>query len=651
MPTIREANKHNLHQKQIRDAYDAQRKGQRRRHAGHCPKGLTQDEWGEIYEMEASERRELTARIQATKAIKRREYKKNPFEIIRDGILSIKTKEYGIRPLDINQKYCQMKLLDYIEEEWFAKRPIRFITCKSRRQGISTLMEAILYVLVAMLIGINGLVVADDQEGSNYLTDIARLYHNKLKMYDPYITPDLERDNPKRMKFEKTESVLYIDTANDLNLGRKYTYHVVHLSEVAFYKISVDDMMLGLLQTISDRPYTMVAIESTSKGIGNYYHRTWVRAEQKISKYKAIFFSRYVDPDNRKPFDTPEEKKALMTSLDEEENEDYFALKRMYPSMDEVAERLNWRRHCESEQCGGNRDKFHQEYPKTPRESFLVSGRTRFSKKAMEAMETFAESMKGKWLKRGSFFNDNWEDAPDGDIIIWKKPVVGGEVINNRIQPQHKYVCAVDPMQGKLVAESTKETDWHSVKIFDVTSMEEVADIHCKGDQDLLGDKIIRLCRWYNLALYGIENNKGQALIQHAKRNNYGNLYMSTKYDERTKKTTKVIGWNKNKKSQILAEEDLASVIRDRVLIINDIFTVIELMTFVIDDEGKAAAQEGCNDDRVIACELAVLLCQHVYLNKEREIPPKEVYGTWEYYKAHMQELRDETQRKTGWLH
>ena len=641
-----------LHKMNAQKAYDAQRRGQRRRHAGDCPPGLTQEEWGAIYEVEAKERREYISRINAKKALRRREYKKNPFLIIRDGILSIKTKEYGIRPLDHNKKYCQLKLLDYIEEEWFAQRPIRIIICKSRRQGISTILIACQYVLIGLLEGINGLVVADDQEGSNYLTDIARLYHARLKMYDPYIMPDLMRDNPKRMKFEKTESVLYIDTANDVNLGRKYTYHVVLLSEIAFYKISVDDLMLGLLQTISDKPFTMVAKESTSNGIGNYYHRDWVRAEQVISRYKAIFFSRYVDHDNRKPFNSYEEKKKLMTSLDEEENEDYFQMKALKYSDDEVAEYLNWRRYAESDQCGGNRDKFHQEYPKNPRESFLVSGRTRFNKKAMEAMEAFADKQKGKWVKRGTFFNNAWEDHKDGDITIWKVPVVGGEVINNRIQAAHKYVCGVDVMQGRLVAESTKETDYHDVQIFDVTTMEQVATVHNKDDQDLLASKVIRLCRWYNMALLGIENNKGQAFIQYAKRVQYSRLYMSTKYDERTRKETRVIGWNKNTKTQILMEEDLASVIRDRVIIINDIFTVLEFMSFVIDDEGYAAAQEGCNDDRVIACGLAVLLCQHVYLEKDREVPPKEVPGTWAWHKNRITENQKKNElRREGWLH
>lgn len=223
-------------------------------------KKLTQKEWGIIHEKAKEEREEQIARLEAKKALNRRKYRKNPFEIIRDGILEIKTKEHGIRPLDITNRYVQQKLLDMIEEDWFAKRPLRYLIAKSRRHGISTLVESVIFVLVGILEGINGLIVADDLDGANYLTDMTRLYHERIMKYDRFIFPGRERDNPKKIRFAGTNSEIYIDTARNVALGRKYTYHLAHLTEVAFYQTSVEKMMLGLFQTISDMPYTAVFI-------------------------------------------------------------------------------------------------------------------------------------------------------------------------------------------------------------------------------------------------------------------------------------------------------------------------------------------------------------------------------------------------------
>jgi hypothetical protein len=630
--------------------YESVRKAQIKRHAGDPPKGISQDEWGKIHDTRLAERREMVAKIQVKKALRRRTYDRNPFDIVRDGILSIKTKKYGIRPLDIDTRIAQLTLIDYIEKEWYAERPIRIDICKSRRQGISSIVHAIIYVLTGKLTGINSLIISDDQDGSNYLTDITRLYHQKLKEYDPYIMPDFEADNPKKIKFKDKNSLIYIDTARNVAIGRKYLYHIIHASEVAFYLINVEKMFLGLLQTISDMPYTIVVMESTSNGVGNFWHRHWVRAKSKVSEYKAFFFSRLIDPDNRRKFENEEQKELLMSTLNAEEKEDWFDMKDMYPR-DEILQRLNWRRYCIENQCGGSVDLFHQEYPKTDEESFLVSGRTRFDKKALRAYRTQVKPP----LKQGSFFNGQWEDSDTGDIKIWKEPVKGGETINHRIQPAHKYVCGVDTMRGRLVVE-TEETsgrkglDFNSAIILDVTNSEQVARISSQDDADLFGEKVVRLCKWYNRALLGPENNQGQGVIQYAKRVGYYRLYKSIAYDRTLQKETEVIGWHKNDKSQILMEADLASAIRDHILILNDATTVDQLSTYVLDDKGKAAAQEGCWDDDVIALGIAVLLIQHVFLEKDKEVKPEDVPGTWAWHRKRIHE--DQRQReRSEWLH
>ena len=591
---------------------NAEKKAQRK-----AQNNLTQKEWGVIHEKAKEARIEKIALLEATKALNRRKYNKNPFEIIRDGILEIKTKEHGIRPLDISNRYVQQKFLDMIEEDWFDKRPLRYIIAKSRRHGISTLVEAVLFCLVGKLIGMNGLVVSDDQDGSNYLIDMTRLYHERIMKYDRHIFPHRERDNPKKVRFAGTNSEIYIDTARNVALGRKYTYHLAHLSEVAFYMTSVEKMMLGLFQTISDMPYTAVFIESTSNGVGNYFHRSWVRAENKLSAYKAVFFGRYLDPDNRKSFQSSEDKRFLMDTLEEEEKEDWIRMKEVGYDGNEIFERINWRRHCIANQCDGSVDNFHQEYPATAAESFLLTGRPRFNIKKLMYMRKITVSPK----KRGTYFRSEWEETGSGDIQIWKEP-----------QPGHKYVIGVDTMRGKLVAESTREPDYNAAVVLDIKTMEMVAKIHNRDDSDIYANKVWCLAMWYHNAFLGIENNQGQGVITYIKSKNYWYLYQSTVYDETDNRQQKAIGWHKNQKTQILMEVDLAAAIRDLILTIPDKATVEQLTTYIINEEGKSEAQTGCWDDLVVSLGIAFQMIQHAFLEKERQVNPEDIPYTmaWE---------------------
>ena len=98
--------------------------------------------------------------------------------------------------------------------------------------------------------GVNSLILADDIDGGNYLLDIIKLYHERSP---EHLKPEEKKSNEKKLEFAKTHSQVLIDTANNTNAGRKYTYRYVHLSEVAFFPPNkVDEVMGGLLQTVPD---------------------------------------------------------------------------------------------------------------------------------------------------------------------------------------------------------------------------------------------------------------------------------------------------------------------------------------------------------------------------------------------------------------
>ena len=61
--------------------------------------------------------------------------------------------------------------------------------------------------------------------------------------------------------------------------------------------------------------------------------------------------------------------------------------------------------------------------------------------------------------------------------------------------------------------------------------------------------------------------------------------------------------------------DDLARMIRERLLGLPSQETIEECMSFVIDDRGKPSAVEGQHDDRVMALAIAVQMQQQVGTN------------------------------------
>ncbi len=77
-----------------------------------------------------------------------------------------------------------------------------------------------------------------------------------------------------------------------MRAGRSRTVNALHGSEVAFWDHTAE-MMLGLRQTIPNSPKSMILLESTANGVGNWYYDTWNAAvdgdnDYTLSQYLKI---------------------------------------------------------------------------------------------------------------------------------------------------------------------------------------------------------------------------------------------------------------------------------------------------------------------------------------------------------------------------
>ncbi|HCJ67261.1 MAG TPA: hypothetical protein DHV62_08075, partial [Elusimicrobia bacterium] len=164
----------------------------------------------------------------------------NPFNLVRHGFLTIKTKNRGIQKLFPNT--VQKKFLDTVEKLFFSGKPVRIIITKARQMGLSTIIEAIIYAFTSRMKGVNAFVIADDLEGANYIFDMQKMYQEYL---DKHLKPRPKHSNEKKLAFAGINSQILIDTADNPNIGRKYTIQFAHLSECSRFTKPLPEILSG----------------------------------------------------------------------------------------------------------------------------------------------------------------------------------------------------------------------------------------------------------------------------------------------------------------------------------------------------------------------------------------------------------------------
>ena len=128
-----------------------------------------------------------------------------------------------------------------------------------------------------------------------------------------------------------------------------------------------------------------------------------------------------------------------------------------------------------------------------------------------------------------------------------------------------------------------------------------------KIDPDNLGEQSILLANEYNEAWLVIEtNNHGFGVISKVREDGYPNMYSEKKFDKWGQKESKKWGWCTNILTRPILVDSLSQSVRDGSIDILDREILDEMGTFIINEKGKAEAQSGCKDDRVMGLGLAL---------------------------------------------
>jgi hypothetical protein len=178
--------------------------------------------------------------------------------------------------------------------------------------------------------------------------------------------------------------------------------------------------------------------------------------------------------------------------------------------------------------------------------------------------------------------NEDYDIKYNNRMRVWKEP-----------EPYYEYVIAADVALGR-------SRDYSAFHIFNRYTGEQVAEFYSnKTPINDFAEIIAREGNYYNLATVSIERNTiGNNLIDWLFNVlEYENLWM----EENGEFGVQVS--NKNRETLLARMEEY---IRVNAIKINSRRTVNELLTFIINNSGKAEADVGKNDDLVMSLALCV---------------------------------------------
>ena len=515
--------------------------------------------------------------------------------------IKIRDKNGKVIPLKLNEP--QMKYYNVIKELHEQRKPIRIIILKARQMGFSTETESIIFKNVVTNHNYNAGIVAHKEDSTANLFNMSK---RMLEYLPDSIKPEQKKSNAKELVFNNDkgtglDSKMKCMTAGGKGIGRSDTFTALHLSELAFWEGDKQDILLGLLQAVPNIPESMVIIESTANGF-DYFKELWDKAVVGENDFYPLFVG------------WNELKEYQMTYTGFELTEDEIELQTVYNL---TLEQLTWRRWCIKNNCGGDIDKFKQEYPICPDEAFLSTGQCYFDKdKVIKRIRKVVEP-----IKRGSFLyryennqisNIRFNENIKGTIKIFEEPQEGVP-----------YVLAGDT--------AGKGSDNFTAQVINNITGKQVAVLKQQYSELEYAQQVYCLGLYYNTALIGIETNFSTYPNEKLQEWDYPNLYIREKADTYVNRYNKSFGFKTTPVTRPLILGQLQEIVLEEIDNINDIDTLREMLTFIKNKVGRPEAEVGFHDDLVMALAIVYYIrtqqsftIENKQVNKPKEYNPLE---------------------------
>lgn len=512
----------------------------------------------------------------------------------------------------------QRKLLAVMEKQRTSGRPVRVILLKARQWGASTMVQ--MYLAWMQLVrhrGWNSLICGHKQSASK---NIKRMYNLLLRHYPRELLDeeDGEAIVPRFSRMEGQSNVQQILSRDCLvitgssrseDVARGYDISMAHLSEVAHWQDSAmyspDDVVRSVCGSVVLKPDTVIVLESTADGVGDYFHDEWQRAQMERSDKEALFVPWHEIGIYTLPVD---DAVSLWEGMDDYE--------RMLWNDGCTLEQINWYHHKRMEYR--RHELMMSEYPTNATEAFIASGFSPFAPEHLDELEhncippkfvgdIQADGQRGREAKN----NIRLIAASNGLLKVWERPERNRAI-------RTRYLAVVD------VGGRSDNSDYSVIAVWRVSDTSRLAAIVAQWrghiDHDQLAWKAMQLAKYYNDALLAVESNTltneaaraGESeYILRTVHEVYGNIYERGRHK---------LGFHTNSRTKRMAITALIEAVREGKYIERDQDAVNEMRCYE-EHNGRYAAPAGKHDDILMTRAIGLLLMEEIRVMRKNPSP------------------------------
>ncbi len=148
-------------------------------------------------------------------------------------------------------------------------------------------------------------------------------------------------------------------------------------------------------------------------------------------------------------------------------------------------------------------------------------------------------------------------------------------------------------------------SDYFTAHVINNITGEQVAVLKQQYNEIEYVKQIYCLGMFYNQALIGPETNFSTYPVQKLAELNYPNLYVRKKEDTYSNKHEKSFGFKTTSITRPYILAQLQEIVHDSIEVINDKDTLREMLTFIVNENGRAEAEVGYHDDLVMALAIS----------------------------------------------
>lgn len=487
--------------------------------------------------------------------------------------------------------------------------PIFVILLKARQWGGSTITQFyMVWIQLFWRKNWHSIIAADIDEHSQ---NVQSMFQRALDEYPSFINygQKITFTPYKNMKATRVITPrgarVTIGSVMHPEFIRSSNVTMAHLTEIGVWpttkKHDPQSLVQSLAGSIQPKPYRVKVLESTAKGVGNYFHRSWLGAVAGENNLTPVFVPWYMIDFYQRP--VHEGYVNFIKSM--------TAYERMLFDKGATLEAIAYYRDLSNTaEFRDNPKGLLNEFPTTPEEAFQSSGRNFYPTEYVEKLRNgvcepkfVGEIVGNDRMGEESLQNVHLSPESNGRLKVWVDK-------DDREEMNDRYLVVVD------IGGRSEKADRSVIVVFDRYWMmdgmgvpEVAAEWAGHIDWDLLGWKAAQIATYYDNALLVVESNTLEMKGSEGNHFNtllstiaevYPNMFCRTPAEQLVKGGELHYGFQTNHSTKPMVCDYELMVLREDMYIEHCADAVDEHITFEVKENGELGAVEGNHDDRHI---------------------------------------------------